>query len=360
MDDFLIIGGGIAGMSAGAALSGLGRVTLWEAEDATGYHASGRSAAMFEQSYGAPEVIELNRASHAAHRDAGHLSPRGLMLVGLAGEEAIFAESLAQMGLEPIDPDAARAAVPILSSRVTRTARDTEAADLDTHAMLEGARRAIRAGGGRVETGRRVDAVERVPGGWRARAGTAAAEAAILVNAAGAWADAVAALAGVAPLGLIPMRRSMARLAAPGGHDVSGWPMLLGAGETWYAKPDAGALLVSPAEEEPCAAMDAWADDMVLAEGLARYEAAVSVPVTRPIATWAGLRTFAPDRLLAIGPGEAPGFFWCAGQGGYGFQTAPAAARLLADRVAGRPPEIGARLAAALDPGRFVPARSPA
>jgi glycine/D-amino acid oxidase-like deaminating enzyme len=147
----------------------------------------------------------------------------------------------------------------------------------------------------------------------------------------------------------------MARIPAPGGHDVSRWPMIFGAGETWYAKPDAGALIVSPAEEDPLPPQDAWADDMVLAEGLARYEAMVTEPVTRMIANWAGLRTFAPDRVPVIGfAPDAPGFFWLAGQGGYGFQTSPAAARLAADLILGRAPEVSASLVAALAPGRLA------
>jgi glycine/D-amino acid oxidase-like deaminating enzyme len=191
--------------------------------------------------------------------------------------------------------------------------------------------------------------------GWRIITATGAAyRAARIVNAAGAWADPVAAMAGVAPLGFTPLRRSMARLPAPGGQDTRSWPMIFGAGESWYAKPDAGALIVSPAEEEPAVPHDAWASDMVIAEGLARYEAMVTEPVTRVLATWAGLRTFSPDRAPVIGfaPG-AEGFFWLAGQGGYGFQSAPAAARLAADLILGRAPEIGADLLARLSPLRF-------
>ena len=146
----------------------------------------------------------------------------------------------------------------------------------------------------------------------------------------------------------------MARIPAPGGHDVTKWPMIFGAGETWYAKPDAGALLVSPAEEHAMDPHDAWADDMVLAEGLARYEAMVTEPVTRLISSWAGLRTFTPDRVLAIGRDiRDPAFFWLAGQGGYGFQTSPAASALVADLVAGREPALDAATVAALDPVRF-------
>ena len=176
----------------------------------------------------------------------------------------------------------------------------------------------------------------------------------MIVNAAGAWADQIAALAGIAPLGLQPLRRSMARIPAPGGHDVSSWPTLLGVGETWYSKPDAGALIVSPAEEDPAEPHDAWADDMVLAEGLARYEEMVSEPVTRLISNWAGLRTFAPDRVLVIGRDRShPGFFWLAGQGGYGFQTSAAASQLAAELICGQPPELDAATVAALSPARF-------
>jgi glycine/D-amino acid oxidase-like deaminating enzyme len=146
----------------------------------------------------------------------------------------------------------------------------------------------------------------------------------------------------------------MARIPAPGGHDVSGWPMLFGVGETWYAKPDAGALIVSPAEEHPMDAHDAWADDMVLAEGLARYEEMVNEPVTRLISNWAGLRTFSPDRVLVIGPDpREPAFFWLAGQGGYGFQSAPAASQLAADLLSGRRSDLSADLVDSLSPARF-------
>jgi glycine/D-amino acid oxidase-like deaminating enzyme len=176
-----------------------------------------------------------------------------------------------------------------------------------------------------------------------------------LVNAAGAWADPIAEMAGIAPIGIRPLRRSVARIPAPGGQDVSGWPMLLGAGETWYAKPDAGQLIVSPAEEDPVTEPhDAWPEDLTLAEGIARYQAFVTEDVTRLTASWAGLRSFAPDRALVLGPDPTdPSFVWVAGQGGYGFQTAPAASRLVADLVAGRPPELEPAVVAALSPARF-------
>jgi glycine/D-amino acid oxidase-like deaminating enzyme len=215
--------------------------------------------------------------------------------------------------------------------------------------------REVRARGGSVLTSQRVSEIKRVGGSWLVTCGVQTHTAGTLVNAAGAWADQIATLAGVAALGIVPYRRSMARLPAPGGHDVSGWPLFFGVGESWYAKPDAGALLVSPADEDAVQPHDAWAEDMVLAEGLARYEAVVETPVTRLLTSWAGLRSFAPDRNLVLGRDpNVPDFVWCAAQGGYGFQTAPAASQLVADIVAGRRPSLDPATVAALSPARFA------
>ncbi|ABN78342.1 NAD(P)/FAD-dependent oxidoreductase [Cereibacter sphaeroides] len=353
--DFLIIGGGIAGVSAAARLSELGSVTLLEAEDTLAHHASSRSAALYEPRYGLPPVVELSLASGDFFRAAdGILSPRGLLVVGREAERDRFEDETVGMHLERISAEEARAAVPILRPDVTLAARADHAWDIDTDRLLQGFAREARARGARIVTKARVGAIARDGAGWRVEAGESY-RARILVNAAGAWADGVAALAGVRPLGLVPYRRSMARIPAPGGHDISRWPMIFGVGESWYAKPDAGALIVSPADEDPQEPHDAWADDMVLAEGLARYEEMVTEPVTRLLASWAGLRTFAPDRVLVIGEDPAaPGFFWLAGQGGYGFQTCPAASRLAADLIGGRSPEVPAALVAALSPGRFA------
>ena len=203
-------------------------------------------------------------------------------------------------------------------------------------------------------TRQKVETITRVGGKWQVTTAAGTYQAAHLVNAAGAWVDWIAALAGIAPIGICPLRRSMARLPAPGGHDVRLWPMLMGVGETWYAKPDAGKLLVSPADADPVEPHDAYADDMVLAEGLARYEAMVTTPVTRVESNWAGLRSFAPDKTLVLGPDLAePSFIWCAAQGGYGFQTAPAASQLVADLVGGSQLELDPATVAALSPARF-------
>lgn len=353
--DFLIIGGGIAGASAAARLSHLGRVTLLEAEDHLAHHASGRSAALFEPNYGLAPVVALSQASLGYLRAGGHLSPRGLMLVAGAGEDAVFASEARALGLDEIAVADARAMVPALGPALARAAHADHAWDIDTDRLIQGFLREAKGNGAEVLTRARVGAIGRDGGVWRATTASGRHEGRVLVNAAGPWVDEVARMAGVRPLGFTPLRRSMARIPAPEGRDVSSWPMIFGAGESWYAKPDAGALIVSPAEEDPSHPHDAWPDDMVLAEGLARYESMMSAPVTRLLASWAGLRTFAPDRVLVIGPDPAvPSFFWLAGQGGYGFQTSPAASGLAADLLAGRAPELDAGTVAALSPARFV------
>lgn len=354
--DFLIIGGGIAGVSASARLAPQGRVVLVEAETALAHHASGRSAALYEPRYGLAPVVGLSMASGDFFRAADHvLSPRGLLVLGRASQAADFAAECTALGVEGITVAEARALVPILNPEtVAFAAMAGHAWDIDTDLLLQGFARTARGHGAEFRVGAKVSSIAKIAGGWRVVAGGAEITARIVVNAAGAWVDQVARMAGIAPLGFQPYRRSMARIPAPGGHDVSRWPMIFGCGETWYAKPDAGALIVSPAEEHPMEPHDAWADDMVLAEGLARYEEMVTEPVTRLITSWAGLRTFAPDRVLVIGPAVAePSFVWLAGQGGYGFQTSPAASQLVADLIVGNAPGLEAGLVASLSPARF-------
>ena len=355
--DFAIIGGGIAGLSAAAELSALGSVLLVEAESALGYHASGRSAAMFLPCFGNATVRAMNDASAEAHRAAGVLSPRRFLVVAPHPKADAFAAMADDLGLERIGAEDAHGMLPILRRDWLAHAATLPAWDLDTDRLLQACRRTALDHGARIVTGARVTSIARDGGRWRLNWAGGTAHATHIVNAAGAWADGVAAMADVAPLGLIPHRRSMAQLAAPADHDVTDWPFVEEVGDAWYAKPDAGRWLVSPAEEDPADPGDAWADDMVLAEGLARYQDAVVPEVTRPLHTWAGLRTFARDRTLVIGPDPATrGFWWLAGQGGYGFQTAPAAARHLAERIEGQTPTLGTRASDALDPARLTAA----
>jgi len=355
--DFLILGGGIAGISAAARLSELGQVLLLEAETNFAHHASGRSAALYEPFYGLAPVVALSHASGDYLRTAngGVLSPRGMMIIASEDERATFARDVVVMDLDEISPAEALAHMPILrADKLHHAAWADHAWDIDTDLLIQNFLRQARANGAIAETGARATRITQGPGGWQVETPKGTFEGRILINATGAWVGEVAQMAGVATPIFTPMRRSMARIPAPGGLDVSRWPMVFGAGETWYSKPDAGALIVSPAEEHPMQPHDAWADDMVLAEGLARYEDRVTEPVTRLLASWAGLRTFSPDRVPLIGfaPGNSS-FFWLAGQGGYGFQSSPAASALVADLIGGRAPAMDAATIAALSPARF-------
>ena len=353
MADILIIGGGIAGISAAAALAPHAKVTVLEAESALGTQASGRSAAMFLADYGNTVVQALNRASYETLKTV--LTPRGMLLVGRGEDATGFRAEFTGFGMAEISVEEAQARFPILDpASVKHAAFRDDVFDLDTDMLLQSYARKARKHGAEIVVNAQVDAIAKAGTGWEVRAGGTVYKAEMIVNAAGAWADAVAGMAGVTPLGIQPLRRSMARLPAPAGHDVRRWPFVISVGERWYAKPDTGCWLVSPADADPVEPHDAWADDMVLAEGLARYEEMVTAPVTRLQTSWAGLRSFAPDHTLVVGPDRAePSFFWLAGQGGYGFQTAPAASRLVADLVLGRRPELEAGVVQALGAQRF-------
>ncbi|TVQ52706.1 MAG: FAD-binding oxidoreductase [Rhodobacteraceae bacterium] len=364
--DVLVIGGGIAGVGAASEIAAGAQVTVLEREDAIGRHATGRSAAMFILNYGGPALRILTAASEAAlvepdpaFADGPVLSPRGELLVADADETAALDAYLdGATGAEEIAPDDAVGLVPILRrDRIARAMWEPSARDIDVDRLLQLYARKARAGGARVATGAEVRAIARTGDVWRVETAAGAFEAPVIVNAAGAWADETARMAGVRPVGLRPLRRSAAIIPAPAGHDVRGWPMVGSAGETWYARPDAGRLMVSPADEDPVEPCDAWPDDMVLAEGLHRFEEATTVPVTRVERSWAGLRTFSPDRTPVAGwAPDAEGFLWLAGQGGYGIQTSPALSRLAADFALGRAPMLAAATLAALSPSRFTAA----
>ena len=354
--DIIIIGGGIAGISAAARLAPHASVTLLEGEDSLAYHASGRSAALYEPHYGAGPIVALSLASGDFFRALPNLlTPRGLMLVAGPQETAVFARECDDMQLAPMPFDQARSMVPILNpDAIGHVGFGAHAWDIDTDLLIAHFAKTARSHGAQIIPRARVTGLHKSGGHWQAQTAQGTHSAPIVINAAGPWASGVAQMAGLAGLGITPMRRSMARIPAPAGMDVARWPMVFGADEAWYMKPDAGALIVSPAEEHPMPPHDAYADDMVLAEGLARYEAMVTAPVTRLLASWAGLRSFAPDRVPVIGPDPADAsFVWAAAYGGYGFQCADAASRLLADLVLHRAPEFGADLVAQLAPHRF-------
>lgn len=358
MSHIVIIGGGIAGVSAAAQLASECQVTLLEAEKQLGYHATGRSAAMFLKDYGNAVVRALNHASEAELQDMNALSDRSMLLLGKTNEGTQFEAERADFNMQRITLDEAQSLFPILNLQTVGFAGFREQIfDLDTDLMLQTYLRRAKAAGASVLTDQRVRKIEYRDTQWSIETPSHTITADIMINAAGAWADQIAKMATVSPIGIQPFRRSFAQLAAPKGADMTSWPFVDGVGESWYAKPSAGKLLVSPSEEDPMPAFDAYADDMVIAEGLARFGEMVSTPITRPETSWAGLRSFAPDRALVIGQdANAPNFYWCAGQGGYGFQTAPAASQLLAALITGRAPKLPASIVTALSPRRFAPA----
>jgi len=368
--DALVIGGGIAGASVAAELaadlSPHARVVLLEREAQPGLHATGRSAALFTTTYGPPVIRALSRASRgvfaAAHPGLDHplTRPRGVLFVATAAQAAAAAAVAAEMpdALRPLDAAAARAAVPLLRPGVIASAlHEAGAADIEVESLHRLCLRRLSAAGGRVETRAEVTAIARDGAAWRVEAAGRTLRAPLLVNAAGAWADEVARRAGVRPVGLVPKRRTALLVALPDGVDAAAWPLVVDVEERFYFKPDAGRLLLSPADATPSPPCDARPEEIDIAICIDRVQAVLDLPVRRVLHSWAGLRSFVADGSPVAGfAPDAPGFFWLAGQGGYGIQSAPALARTAAALALGRPvpPDIAAEgvTAAALAPDR--------
>jgi D-arginine dehydrogenase len=349
--DCIIIGAGIAGASVGHALAPHAEVLLLEREPQPGYHSTGRSAALFMESYGTPQVRALTMASRAffeAPPDgfAEHplLGPRGAMMVATHGQDDELQAHWAV--LQPISPrgrllDAADACAltPVLRRELVLGAvYEPDASDMDVHAIHQGFLRGVRRAGGSVVSDAEVTALRRVGGVWQVRAGADTFAAPLVVNAAGAWADAIGALAGAGPIGLEPRRRSAFIFAPPTGVASAAWPMTAGIAEDWYFKPDAGQLLGSPANADPVRPHDVQAEEMDIALAIDRIERMTTLTIRRPSRVWAGLRSFVPDGDLVGGfDAELPGFFWVAAQGGYGIQTSPAMGQACAALLRGLP-----------------------
>jgi D-arginine dehydrogenase len=336
--DTLIIGAGIAGASVAAHLAQDRKVTILEMEERPGYHSTGRSAATYEPNYGPPAIRALTRAARGFYdrppkgfAAAPLLEARETVFLVPPEQETTAEHALASgHGLEEISFAEARERLPLLKETYASPALlDRGTADIDVDLLHQGYLRMLRSRGGQLICNAAVQIIARRNGGWTMRTAGGEFSAPILVNAAGAWGDVVAKIAGVKPAGLQPKRRSIAVISAPSG--VMQWPLIGDAGETWYAKPSGGKLLVSPADATPVEPHDAYADDMTLAEGIDRFQQAVDLPVERLEQSWGGLRSFVPDGNPVCGyDSEVPGFFWLIGQGGYGIQTAPALSRLAA------------------------------
>ncbi|ERG69427.1 NAD(P)/FAD-dependent oxidoreductase [Segniliparus rugosus] len=361
--DFLIVGAGIAGASTGYFLAPHGKVVVLEQEDAPGYHTTGRSAAMYEPAYGNAQVRALTEASRAFFDEppagfAEHplLSPRGVVITRLSGEEfesgstatdeALIADLLEVPGAKLLGKEEVLALVPVLREElVLGGVHDTHAEDVDVGELHLGFLKGIRARGGEVRCGRKVASLGRVGSGWEARAGEEVYRAPVVVNAAGAWADVVAQLAGVERIGLVPKRRSAFVFHPPSGLDVRAMPMFKDLRMSFYVKPDAGMLLGSPANADPVEPQDVRPPDLDIALAIYRIEEATTLEVGRPARTWAGLRSFVADEGLVGGYApDAEGFFWAAAQGGYGIQTSPAMGEATAALALGE--QIPERIAA--------------
>jgi D-arginine dehydrogenase len=375
--DVIVIGGGIAGAGAAYELAGAAEVVLLERESQCGYHATGRSAASFTENYGSAVIRRLALASRPfleappeGFAEHSLLSPRGIVTIARSDQiEALEQELERAQKFVPeirrIGREEALARVPALRpDYVADAILEPDAQDIDVHGLHQGYLKGLRSRGGRIFTDAEVGSIAHSAGLWRLETRAGSFETRILVNAAGAWADELARRAGVPPLGLTPMRRTVFMIDAPEALAIAAWPMINDVQETFYFKPDAGQLLISPADAEPSLPGDAQAEEYEVALGVDRLQRATTLPVPRVKHKWAGLRTFAPDRNPVAGEDRrAGGFFWLAGQGGYGIKTAPALSRIIAALVLGRdlPEAIAQRdvSPASLSPGRFEDAPYP-
>lgn len=373
--DVIILGAGMAGASLAAELSTRRKVVVIEVEDQPGRHATGRSAAMFIASYGNATIRALTRASRAFFDQpppgfvAGPLlAPRGCLVAADAEHLGRLDEMLGAPdagSMRRLSADEAIARVPILRREwVAGAIVDADAYDIDVAALHQAYLRAARRNGARLVLGAGEITLDRSNALWQVRSKADVHAAPVIVNATGAWADVVGQQAGARLIGLQPMRRTAFTIAAPSGHDIRGWPAVIDAEESFYFKPDAGQLLLSPANEDPMPPCDVAPEELDIALAVDRFERATSVEVKRVAHRWAGLRSFVADRTPVVGfDADAEGFFWLAGQGGYGIQTASALARSAAALIVGEalPDDVRAEgvTALALSPTRAGIAKLP-
>ncbi|MBL8538613.1 MAG: FAD-binding oxidoreductase [Hyphomonadaceae bacterium] len=368
--DVAIVGAGIAGASLAFELANEKSVLILEREDMPGYHTTGRSAAFFSEAYGAPAMRALTAASRAFFESppAGFaeqelLRASGALYVAREDQrdalEHMAEEQTAAGLLEKRDAAYARAQASVLApGYVAACLWEPGASEIDVAALHQGYLRGAKRRGAILRCEAELFGAQYESGLWRVATRAGVFEARVLVNAAGAWADAIAEAAGVAPLGLVPFRRTVC--IVPGIDDtlVRRWPLVIDVDEDFYFKPDAGNILLSPADETPCPPCDAAPDEIDIAIAVERFERATETRVSRVLRSWAGLRTMAADRTLVLGfDPDQPAFFWLAGQGGQGIQTAPASACFAATLIKGCSlPEAFAKMgvsADALSPGRF-------
>lgn len=367
--DIVVIGAGIAGASVAAELAHNHRVAILEREDYPGYHSTGRSAALFSEIYGNSVVRALSRASrdffyNPPENFAAHplVKPRGSLYIARQDQlpqlEAFVQNNDVAGSIEPFTrAEALRACPALRPDYVAAAVYEKDAADVDVNELHQGYLRRFRSAGGKLAVDADVRALCHRANIWNVATSVGDFAAPIVINAAGAWADTIAAKAGAVPLAIKPCRRTAALSELPAALSAETWPMVIDIDETFYMKPDAGLLLVSPADETPVAPCDVQPEEFDIAVAVDRVEQATTLNITRIRRRWAGLRSFAPDRSPVIGfDSDVPGFFWLAGQGGYGIQTAPAASMLAAALVQQKTSSpIGADMIAQLSPARFAP-----
>ncbi|MGZ8296201.1 MAG: NAD(P)/FAD-dependent oxidoreductase [Allosphingosinicella sp.] len=352
--DIAIIGAGMAGASLAAELAGEASVLLLEAEDQPGYHSTGRSAAFWAESYGGPFIQPLTTASGPFLEAQGFLTARGALHIadsdGLEALAAVETEFGDRVAFERLDRAGLEAHLPGLREGWTAALLEPSCADIDVAGLHAFYLARARRGGARLATGAGVRALRRDGAGWAVESAAGDFRARTVANAAGAWADRVAAMAGAAPVGLQPYRRTLSQLRV-GPLAPPDLPLVIDALGRFYFKPEAGGRLwLSPHDETPCDPCDCAPEELDVAIAIDRLEGVVDWKVERVERSWAGLRSFAPDRRPVNGfDPDVAGFFWYAGQGGFGIQTAPAAARLAAALLLGRAPE--------LDPEPYAPDR---
>jgi len=344
--DVVVVGGGIAGISVAAILAETLKVVVLERESHPGLHSTGRSAALFSEIYGGEAVRALSRGS----REFFYSPPEGFVSAPIVRQRSTLhiatAEQRSQLdafatlpdiapAIRRLDGAAARVLCPILrDGYIVSAALETASADLDVNGLHQGWLRKLRAHGGRLLVNAEVNTLEHTGSAWKIVTPEHTFQADVVINAAGAWADVLARRAGVREIGLQPRRRTALIVDVPAGMNADTWPMVIDTDEQFYFKPDAGALLLSPADETPSEPCDAWPDDWDVAVAVDRVQNATTLEVERVRRSWAGLRSFVSDREPVVGfAPDAPGFFWLAGQGGYGIQTAPAMATLAAALV---------------------------
>ena len=347
--DIIVIGAGIAGISAAAELAADVTVTVLEMEAQPGYHASGRSAAYFAAAYGKKIIRDITGCCESflleppdGFTDVQLLRPRDSMFFGREDQaEKLLTLQEDNPRLQFLDAGAVRERVPVFARDYLYGAMwDQKGGDLDVDALLQGFLRLLRRRGGKFLANHLVSNLERSEGLWAVTAGSQQFQAPIVINAAGAWVESVADMAGLGSLGIEPLRRTALTIDPPGGVDIRNWPEMVDADEDFYFKPDAGQLMISPADETPSDPCDAQPEDFDVALGVYRFEQATGLDIRHVNHSWAGLRTFAPDRVFVAGfDPRTEGFFWLAGQGGYGVQSSPAMARLARFLVTGATPE---------------------